>query len=70
MERVMRLANAEELPAVDWAAVPEYVKRDLAATAYQAIVEFMKRPDARELLDSVDERLRCDGSTLLQPKKK
>jgi len=63
------IGEADDL-RLDFKSLPDHAKERIAAAAYRAFTDFMRRPDARALLDSVDERLRREGSTLLQPKKK
>jgi len=55
---------------LDYDSIPEFVKLDLAAAAWDAIQAFMLRPDAREILDAERELLRLEGSTLLDPRPK
>jgi len=55
---------------LDWDAMPDFVKQDLAGAAFSAFQRFMTRPDAREILDRERELLRQEGSTLLEPRKK
>ena len=54
---------------LDWDAMPDFVKQDLAASAFHAFQRFMTRPDAREILDRERELLRQEGSTLLEPRR-
>ena len=53
---------------LDWNAVPEHIKQDIARSAYHAFTEFMKRPDAEEILERERELLIQEGSTLLEPR--
>ena len=52
---------------LDFSLMPDYVKNDIAAAAWGAVQRFMKRPDAREILDNERKRLESEGSTLLKP---
>ena len=54
----------------DFASLPEFVKDDLSTSALEAFLRFMQRPDAEEILDAAGERLRQEGSTLLDPRPK
>lgn len=51
-----------------WESIPIYAKRDIAEAAWNAFQEFMRRPDAQEILDAEKERLIREGSTLLDPR--
>ena len=42
----------------------------LAAAGWNAVNNFLKRPDARAILDAEKERLLKEGSTLLDPRPK
>ncbi len=53
---------------LDFDSIPEFVKDDLAATALDAVMRFLQRPDARAILDRERELLRLEGSTLLNPR--
>ena len=54
----------------DFASLPEHVKDDLAKAALEAFLEFKKQPGAQAILDTEIERLRREGSTLLDPRPK
>ena len=56
--------------SLDWDAVPDFTKNELASAAFKAFQRFMTRPDARAVLDRERELLRQEGSTLLEPRKK
>jgi len=53
---------------LDFDSMPEFVKNDLAAAAWDAVQRFMERPDAQTILDAERERLRREGNTLLDPR--
>ena len=52
----------------DFNSLSEYAKQNIAAAAWKAFQEFMRRPDAQEILDAEKERLKLEGSTLLDPR--
>jgi len=55
---------------INWDSVPGHVKEDLGATTYHAVVEFLKHPDAQEILDAAKERMIREGrGHLLQSRK-
>jgi len=69
----MTMASLQQETAgvkLDFALMPDYVKQDLAEAAWNAFQRFMRRPDARAILDAEKERLMQEGSTLLDPKPK
>ena len=49
-------------------AIPDFIREDLAAAAWNAVQRFMRRSDARAILDAEKERLISEGSTLLDPR--
>ena len=56
--------------SIDFALMPDYVKTDIAATVWNAVKDFMSRPDADAILKATRERLIREGSTLLDPRPK
>lgn len=54
--------------SLDFDSIPDFVKGDLALTALDAVMIFLKRPDAQEILNRERELLRLEGSTLLDPR--
>ena len=58
------MSDIEEIK-LDFNSTPEFVKDGLATATLDGFLEFMKRPDTRAILDAEKERLRCEGSTLL-----
>lgn len=59
-----------ESVSLDFDSIPDFVKGDLALTALDAVMRFLKRPDAQAILDRERELLRLEGSTLLDPRPK
>ena len=55
---------------LNWDIIPDYVKQDIAAAAWNAIQSFMERPEAHEILEHERELLRLEGNTLLDPRPK
>ena len=55
---------------LDFDSMPDYVKSDIAAAAWDAVQRFMQRPDAQAILDAERELLILEGSTLLEPRTK
>ena len=67
LEYNLDIMSEEEFIAattIDWDSMPEHVKADLGRAALEGFLEFMKRPDAEELLAAKEEQLRREGSTL------
>ena len=64
------MSNARQTVGLNYDLMPEFVKQELAASAWGAIQRFMARPDARTILDATKERLLREGSTLLEPRQK
>ena len=55
---------------LDFVLMPDYVKQDIAEAAWNAFQRFMRHPDARTILDAEKERLRQEGSALLNPRQR
>ena len=64
------MSHTQAAVKLDYDLIPEFVKQELAASAWKAIQLFMTRPDARTILDRERELLRLEGSTLLEPRQK
>ena len=64
------MTNTQAAVKLDFDLMPEFVKQELAASAFNAFQRFMTRPDARAILDNERELLRQEGSTLLNPRTK
>ena len=52
----------------DFDLMPEFVQMEIAAAAFNAMQDFMQRPDADAILEATRERLIREGSTLLNPR--
>lgn len=78
MPRARRTTATQYIPAddadipkdvvLDFDSIPDFAKNDLAATALDAVMRFLQRPDAQAILDRERELLRLEGSTLLDPR--
>jgi len=65
-QQLEHLIEEDDRPIkLNYDSMPEYVKQELAASAWKAIQLFMTRPDAREILDAEKARLEAEESTLL-----
>ena len=62
------MPTTTEAVSIDYDLIPDYIKMDLAAAAWDAFQRFMLRPDARAILDHERELLRLEGSRLLEPR--
>jgi len=60
--------RTEDEIGIDWDSIPDNIKEDLADAALEDYLAFMNRPDAQAILDANKERLRREGSTLLDPR--
>lgn len=59
-----------ESVSLDFESIPDFVKGEIALSALGAIMRFLQRPDAQDVLDRERELLRREGSTLLDPRPK
>ena len=59
------MSSTQAAVKLNFDLMPDFVKQELAASAFNAFQRFMTRPDARAILDRERELLRLEGSTLL-----
>jgi len=50
---------------LNWDSLPKNARNNITRSAYKAFTRFMERPDAQAILDATEERLRREGSNLL-----
>jgi hypothetical protein len=50
---------------LDFDAIPDFIKHDLAQAALEGFMSFIRRPDAQSILEAEREKLRLEGSALL-----
>jgi len=62
------MTSSQQAVTLDFDSMPDFIKKELAASAFKAFQRFLERPDARAIIDREKELLRQEGSTLLEPR--